>query len=221
MTGAARIVTLDGPAGVGKTTLAKRTAEALGVAYLDTGAMYRATALALGEGAHELPEAELAARLSGLRFSLSGSGAQSVLSLDGRPIGDEIRTEEVAMLASRIATLPVVRAFLKEAQRAVGASTSLVAEGRDMGTVVFPEAGCKIFLDAAPRIRALRRARQLEEMGLEADVEAIAEQIRARDHQDRTRAVAPLVPAEDAHVIDTGPLTIDGVFEAIMAVSGV
>ena len=212
-----RIVTLDGPAGVGKTTLAKRTADALGVAYLDTGAMFRATAMILGPGAHELPEAELQKRLDAIAFSLAGSGSQSVLTVNGEPVGDEIRTEEVAMLASKTATLPMVRTFLKAAQQAVGATTSLVAEGRDMGTVVFPEASCKIFLDAAPQIRAQRRVLQLEEMGQPADLALITEQIMARDHQDRNRAVAPLRPAEDAHIIDTGPLTIDGVFEAILA----
>jgi len=217
---APRIVTLDGPAGVGKTTLARRVAEALGLAYLDTGAMYRATALALGPGARELPEAGLRTRLEGLAFGLSGSGAASVLHLDGRPVGDEIRTEQVAMMASDVATLPVVREFLKAAQRAVGRTTALVAEGRDMGTVVFPEAAHKIFLDAAPEVRARRRCEQLRAMGAPADLAAITEQLRARDHQDRNRAVAPLRPAPDAVVIDTGTLDIDGVFAAIMAALG-
>lgn len=211
-----RIVTLDGPAGVGKTTLAKRTADALGVAYLDTGAMFRTTAMTLGDGAHELPEDELDAKLADIAFTLSGTGADSTLSVNDTPIGDEIRTEEVAMLASKIATVPAVRAFLKAAQQAVGATTSLVAEGRDMGTVVFPEASCKIFLDAAPEIRAQRRVLQLEEMGKTADLATITQQIKARDDQDRNRAVAPLKPADDAHIIDTGPLTIDGVFDAII-----
>lgn len=217
---APRVVTLDGPAGVGKTTLARRVAEALGLAYLDTGAMFRATALALGPGARELPEAELRARLAGLDFGLSGGGAASVLRLNGRAVGDEVRTEQVGMMASDVATLPVVREFLKAAQRAVGRATALVAEGRDMGTVVFPEAAHKIFLDAAPEVRARRRCEQLRAMGAPAELAAITEQIRARDHQDRNRAVAPLRPAPDAVVIDTGALDIDGVFAAIMAALG-
>ncbi|MBU1003889.1 MAG: (d)CMP kinase [Proteobacteria bacterium] len=212
------IVTIDGPAGVGKTTLAKRVADALGVAYLDTGAMFRATALILGHGADQLPENELDARLADIHFSLSGSGSVSTLSVHGRVIGDEIRSEEVGMMASTVGTLPRVRSFLKEQQQAVGAVTSLVAEGRDMGTVVFPRASAKIFLDAAPEIRARRRVDQLHEMGKPADLSEITEQIRARDHQDRNRAIAPLKPAEDAHIIDTGPLDIEGVFQAIMAV---
>jgi cytidylate kinase len=217
---APRIVTLDGPAGVGKTTLARRVAEALGLAYLDTGAMFRATALALGPGARELPGAGLRARLEGLAFGLEGRGAASALRLNGRPVGEEIRTEQVGMLASDVATLPEVREFLKAAQRAVGRATALVAEGRDMGTVVFPEAAHKFFLDAAPEIRARRRCEQLRALGAPADLDAVTAQIRARDHQDRTRAVAPLRPAADALVIDTGPLDIDGVFAAIMAALG-
>lgn len=211
------ITTIDGPAGVGKTTLAKRVADALGVAYLDTGAMYRATALILGHGADTLSEDELETKLAGIRFSLSGSGSASTLSVNDRVIGDEIRTEEVGMMASTVGTLPRVRAFLKEQQQAVGAETSLVAEGRDMGTVVFPQASAKIFLDAAPEIRAQRRVYQLLEMGKPADLSQITEQIKARDHQDRNRAIAPLKPAEDAHIIDTSSLDIEGVFDAIMS----
>jgi len=210
-------VTLDGPAGVGKTTLAKRVADALSVAYLDTGAMFRSIALILGHGADKLSEAELDERLAGIGFTLAGSGSASTLSVNGRVIGDEIRTEDVGMMASVVGTLPRVRAFLKEQQQAVGAATSLVAEGRDMGTVVFPQAKAKFFLDAAPEIRAARRVGQLLEMGKPADLAEITEQIKARDHQDRNRAVAPLKPAEDAHIVDTGPLDIDGVFNAIMS----
>jgi len=217
--GARRIVTIDGPAGVGKSTLAKRVARHLGVAYLDTGAMFRGTALALGENAWNLPEAELEAKLAALRFSLEGTGADSRVCLDGRPLGDEIRTEKVGMWASNLAVLPVVRAAQKAAQQAIGRTTALVAEGRDMGTVIFPEASCKVFLDARPEVRADRRVRQLRGMGKEADYETILADIQKRDHQDRTRATAPLKPAIDAHVIDTSNLDIDQVFAAIMAVT--
>ncbi len=214
-----RIVTIDGPAGVGKSTLAKRVAGTLGVAYLDTGAMFRATALALGQESWKLPEAELERELAGLEFSLTGAGADSAVCLGGRCLGDEIRTEEVGMWASNLAVLPVVRAAQKRAQQAIGRHTSLVAEGRDMGTVIFPDATCKIFLDARPEVRAQRRVKQLLQMGREADFETILEGIQVRDRQDRERVEAPLKPADDAHVIDTSDLTVEQVFEAVMAVA--
>lgn len=210
------IVTLDGPAGVGKTTLARRVAQTLGVAYLDTGAMFRACALRLGSGAWDLPGEALAAALSPMAFTLEGVGDRSVLKLDGAPVGDEVRSEEVGAWASRLAARPEVRDFLRRAQRAIGASTSLVAEGRDMGTVVFPGAARKFFLDAEPRVRALRRARQLEALGQATDPAAIERAIRARDHQDRNRAIAPLVPAPDAIRVDTSHLGFEQVFQAIM-----
>lgn len=210
------IVTLDGPAGVGKTTLAKRVAEAMGIAYMDTGAMYRTLGWKLGAQAASLDEAVLAERLAAFSFSLSGSGAATVLAVNGVPVGNEIRTEEVGMLASIVAKLPAVRDALKKAQQDMGAATALVAEGRDMGTVVFPEARCKIFLDASPQERARRRFDQLVAMGETPDLEELTEQIRQRDEQDRNRALAPLRPADDAVIVDTTTLDIDGVFEEIM-----
>ena len=210
-----RIVTIDGPAGVGKSTMAKRLARHLAIPYLDTGAMFRSVAWKLGHGSWEWDEARLETALAGIEYSLSGIGEDSVLSLNGTPIGDEIRTEEVGMWASNVATLPVVRTFLRKAQQDLGARFSLVAEGRDMGTVIFPDAPHKFFLDATVEERADRRFRQLEAMGKAADVEALREQIARRDHQDRNRAVAPLKPADDAVVIDTTALDRDQVFAAL------
>ncbi len=211
-------VTLDGPAGVGKSTVAKDVAEALGIAYLDTGAMFRATAWKLGDGGWNLSEEELSRRLEELSFTLSGSGRDSVLSLNGEPLTDVIRTEAVGMWASNIGVVPVVREFQKKWQRSIAASVSLMAEGRDMGTVVFPQARFKFFLDATPEERGRRRCLQLREMGREADEKDIIEQIRQRDHQDRSRAVAPLRPAEDGIIIDTTNLSIRQVFQRIMDV---
>ncbi|SIO29977.1 (d)CMP kinase [Halodesulfovibrio marinisediminis] len=212
-----RVVTLDGPAGVGKTTLAKRVAQELSIAYLDTGAMFRIFGWKFGEAAPSMSETELEEHIAQYSFSLSGIGFDSVLSVNGTPVGDEIRTEEVAALASSVAQLPVVREALKRVQREIGAQTSLVAEGRDMGSVVFPTAKHKFFLDATAEERGARRFKQLQEMGKPADLDLIIKQIKERDEQDRNRAVAPLVAAEDAHIIDTTELDIDGVFDAIMS----
>ncbi len=210
------IVTLDGPAGVGKTTLAKRLAEALGVAYLDTGAMFRAVAWKLGEGAWDWPEQRLSEALGAMCFSLSGQGADSRLSLNGEPLSEAIRTEAVARWASNVARLPVVRAALKKAQQDIGRDCPLVVEGRDMGSVVFPAAPRKFFLDADPAVRAERRVDQLRQAGQAADFEETLAQIKARDDQDRNRAAAPLKPAADAVIVDTSRLDVEGVFQVIL-----
>lgn len=213
--GSPLIVTIDGPAGVGKSTMAKRLARLLAIPYLDTGAMFRSVAWKLGEGAWDWSEEDIEKALDGIAYSLSGVGEDSVLSLNGKPIGNEIRTEEVGMWASNIATLPVVRTFLKKAQQALGERFSLVAEGRDMGTVVFPGAPHKFFLDASVEERAQRRFLQLERMGKPADLNELREQIAKRDAQDRNRPVAPLKPADDAIVIDTTELDRDQVLAAL------
>lgn len=213
---AKRIVTIDGPAGVGKSTMAKQLARELAIPYLDTGAMFRAIAWKLGEGAWEWDEARLGEALASFEFSLSGVGEDSVLALNSVAIGAEIRTEEVGMWASNVATLPVVRSFLKTAQQSLGERFSLVAEGRDMGTVIFPDATHKFFLDATVDERARRRYRQLQEMGKDADLELLKDQIAKRDDQDRNRAVAPLKAADDAVTIDTTTLTIPDVFKALV-----
>ncbi len=210
------VVTLDGPAGVGKPTLARRVADTLGAPYLDTGAMFRCLALKLGPGAERLPGGELRERCAAWTFSLAGSGSGTTLLCNGVPVRGEVRTEEVGMLASRLAAAPEVRDVLKAAQQAIGASTALVAEGRDMGTVVFPHAGFKFFLDATPEVRAMRRLRELEERGERPDLAVLTEQIRKRDAMDRNRAVAPLRPAQDAVIVDTSTLDIQGVLGVIL-----
>lgn len=210
------VVTLDGPAGVGKTTLAKKLAERLDLACLDTGAMFRSLALGLGTSATSLDDSELASRLDGFAFSLAGHGPQSSLCCNGRPVGNEIRTEEVARIASALATRMPVRVALAKAQRSIGQVSPLVAEGRDMGSVVFADAAFKFFLDASPEVRARRRLLDLEKRGEKADLAELARLIAERDAQDRNRAISPLRPAEDAILLDTSELDIDSVLERIL-----
>lgn len=215
------IVTLDGPAGVGKTTIARRAAEALGWAYLDTGAMFRGVAWRLvrelGERALDMDDETLADLLGSISFELYGAGEDSWLECNGALLGPEIRSEEVASMASRLAQRAPVRTRLKEQQQKLGRSVPLVVEGRDMGTVVFPQAKYKFFLDASPEVRARRRFLQLQEAGQPADMDTLTEQIRRRDELDRNRAIAPLRPADDAVLVDTSSLDIEGVLAAVLS----
>lgn len=210
------IVTLDGPAGVGKTTIARELADRLGIAYLDTGAMFRSVALFLGEGCWEQPVDQLVPELNRLDFDLEGTGKCSELLLNGMPLVPEIRKEEVGLWASHMGRIPVVRDFLRRNQQAIGRTTSLVAEGRDMGSVIFPNARHKFFMDASIDVRAKRRHAQLSALGMEEDLERIRGQIRIRDDQDRNRVVAPLKPALDSVIIDTSALDADRVLQKIV-----
>ena len=210
-----RIITIDGPAGAGKSTLAKKLAVALDLAYLDTGAMFRCLALAL-RGNADIPATELAKIFAELRFGLCAGRGSSGLLCRGLPPGEEIRSEEVALMASRIAGNFAVRELMKSAQQELGTQSSLVAEGRDMGTEVFPQATNKFFLEASPEVRAMRRLKEMEARGQKQDLAELVASIRKRDTQDRERALAPLRPADDAIIIDTSRLDIDGVFKALM-----
>ncbi|MCF8030307.1 MAG: (d)CMP kinase [Desulfohalobiaceae bacterium] len=212
-----QVITLDGAAGTGKTSLSRSLASLLGFNYLDTGAMYRSIALRLGEGAWLRSGPWLEEQLAELRFSLTGSGEETLLVLDGRPVGEEIRREEVGMWASKLAQLTVVREHLTRCQRDLGNSFSLVAEGRDMGTVVFPGAQFKYFLFADSEERARRRQRQIrEEYGKEADLSEIRQDLEKRDRQDSGRSLAPLRAAEDAVSVDTTDKAFSQVLHLIL-----
>jgi cytidylate kinase len=204
-------VAIDGPAGAGKSTLARRIASKLGYLYIDTGAMYRAVALwALQRGVavSDMHRLEQLANEARIEF-LSGD---KVL-LNGEDVSDAIRSPEVSQAASEVSRVPAVRRALVAKQREIGERASVVMEGRDIGSVVFPAATIKIFLDASPEVRAERRA---AESALPADV--VAEQIRERDRRDRTRAHSPLVQAPDALYVDTTGLSIDQVEAALLKI---
>lgn len=210
------LVTLDGPAGAGKSTVAQAVAGALEIAYLDTGAMFRSIAWALGEDSWKLGDEHLEQALQELRFDLHGHGPGSYLTLNGEPVGEWIRTEAVGMWASNIATRVPVREKLKADQRRLGRQRDLVAEGRDMGSVVFPEALCKVFLVASAEERARRRWLQLREKGQHSSLEELIQHIRKRDEQDAQRECAPLCAAEDAIELDTTSLSPQEVVTAIV-----
>ena len=207
------VITIDGPSGSGKGTLARRLAEQLGFHLLDSGALYRLTALAAQKRNIDLEDPEVAAVAQTLNVRFDPDGAAY---LDDECVDSVLRTEQTGAMASKIAARPDVRAALLERQRAFAEAPGLVADGRDMGTVVFPDAPAKLFLDASAEIRAERRYKQLIGNGLSANLAALVEEIQARDDRDRNRAVAPLVPADDALVVDSTNLSIEAVEARMM-----
>ena len=215
-----KIVTIDGPSGVGKSTISRMVAASLSFTYLDTGAMYRAVGLSLKEAGVDLgDDAAVRESLSEISLDLlpaAGANDDVGVLLDGRDVSLEIRTPEMAMVASRVSALPAVREKLTLMQQKIGKAGKIVAEGRDTGTIVFPDAAWKFYLDAAPEIRMQRRADQLRSQGKEVDEAELLEMIIKRDYDDQNRTTAPLCKAVDAHVVDTGVLSIDGVTEAML-----
>ncbi len=212
------LITIDGPAGAGKTTLSKMLAERLGYSYIDTGALYRGVAFeAIHHGiASDDDKAleEMCSQLS-LRFIIVGKELR--LFSNEKDITDRIRTPEMAMMASAVSARPVVRSFLLDLQREIGLKKRVVFEGRDMGTVVFPEAEVKFFLDASPHIRAIRRFNEMKGLSSQT-LEEVEKDIIRRDRNDSTRAVAPLKAADDAVHIDTTALTLDEAIEKMLKV---
>ncbi|WP_295390227.1 (d)CMP kinase [uncultured Thiodictyon sp.] len=207
------VVTIDGPSGTGKGTLAVLLAARLGWQCLDSGALYRVLGLAAARRGIDLDDAPALAALAG---NLGVSFVGGRVLLDGADLGDAIRTETAGMAASRVAVHPGVRAALLEWQRRQACPPGLVADGRDMGTVVFPRAGLKVFLDASAQVRAERRYKQLREKGLDANLPALVEEIAERDARDRNRAVAPLRAAADAVMVDSTALSINDVFDLVV-----
>ncbi|HCP78904.1 MAG: cytidylate kinase [Pusillimonas sp.] len=207
------VIAIDGPTASGKGTVAQRVAQRLGWVVLDSGALYRLTALAcLRKGVSDSNEAEVA----GIAAGLSVQFDDGLILLDGEDVTAAIREEAVGVLASRIAAFGLVRQVLLERQRAFRQAPGLVADGRDMGTVVFPDAPLKIFLVADVAARAERRCKQLKDKGFSANLASLMEDLQARDERDRTRSNAPLVPAPDAVTIDSSNLTIEETVNAVL-----
>lgn len=214
----APVLALDGPSGSGKGTVGQILADRLGWSYLDSGALYRVVALAAHERGLDDADGATLARLVGeldVVFRPVPDAPPRVL-LAGRDVTDAIRSEQSGNAASRVGALPEVRAALLGFQRRFQRPPGLVADGRDMGTVVFPGALLKVFLDASPEVRAERRHKQLKEKGLDVNLPRLSRELQERDERDRARADAPLKPAADAQVLDTSGMSIDEVVAHIM-----
>lgn len=212
-------IAIDGPGGAGKSTIARRAAAELGFVYVDTGAIYRAVACAaLFHGIDPSDEDAVSALLPSLQLELrwTEDGVQHVW-LNGADISSELRTPAVSTAASRVSALPVVRQFLLEQQRVVACTHDVIMDGRDIGTVVLPDAGLKIFLSASAECRAQRRYRQLQEKGIQEPYADVLRELEQRDYDDTHRAVAPLKAAPDAVHIDTSDLTLDESIDAVCA----
>lgn len=211
------IIAIDGPSGAGKSTLAKRLARELGYIYLDTGAMYRALALKLlRRGVDLADDVRMAELVRSTAIDLREKDGKLTVLLDGSDVAGEIRTPEVSQMASKSSALKIVRARLLELQRAVGARGSVVAEGRDIGTVVFPQAEVKIFLDASTRERARRRYEELRAAGRPVAFDETLREQEERDKRDSERDLAPLRQAEDALRIDSSNVDADAVAALVL-----
>jgi len=215
------VMTIDGPSGSGKGTVSRVAARKLGWALLDSGALYRLVALAGRRAGVDLSDAARLANLAqnvAIRFDSTPEG-EEIVWLGGQEVTHEIRTEVAGNDASKVAALPPVRAALLERQRRFAVAPGLVADGRDMGTVVFPGAQVKIFLTASAEERAARRYKQLKEKGVAATLAALSKEIAERDERDTTRTISPLVASEDAVLLDTTGMSIEAVVERVLSVA--
>jgi cytidylate kinase len=211
------IVTIDGPAGAGKSTVARQLAERLGYLYLDTGALYRAVAWKVrSAGVNPEDGTAVSALLPEMRVSMDRRGDGVCVTVDGQDVTDELRSPEISTMASLVSAIPAVREWLLPVQRQVGHMGGVVAEGRDLGTRVFPAADAKFFLDADVNTRAGRRQQDLAGAARSVPLERTKQEIETRDQRDRSRAIAPLIPAEDAEVIDSTSLTVEQVIDRMM-----
>jgi len=213
------VLTIDGPSGSGKGTISRMVADALGWRMLDSGALYRAISFAASMEGLDLSDAEAVTRCAQetkISFRASDDGGETHVIVNGMDATDELRTETCGAAASAVAAIPGVRAALFDKQRAFRKAPGLVADGRDMGTVIFPDAAHKVFLTASDEERAKRRYKQLKQKGLDVTLSTLLREIQARDVRDASRTVAPLKPATDAVVIDSTGMPIEAVVAAVL-----
>ena len=212
-------IAIDGPSGAGKSTLSKAVAARLGIVYVDTGALYRTVGYAvrqLGIDPHDT--AAVIGALDGMRISLRYEDGVQCVYLNGENLGDCIREPEISMYASKVSAIPEVRNFLLGTQRKIAAENDVIMDGRDIGTVILPDAEVKIFMFASPEARAKRRCAELAEKGMPTSYESVLADINERDHNDATRAVAPAVAAEDAVLFDNSDCTFEESVAHLLAI---
>ena len=212
-------IAIDGPSGAGKSSLSRAVAKAMGIVYVDTGAMYRTVgyfARSRGIGLDEIQK--LIPLLCEVNIEVKYENDVQCVYLNGENLGDRIRENEISMYAPKVSALPEVRAFLLETQKSIARTHSVIMDGRDIGTVILPEADVKIFLFASDEARAKRRTKELAEKGIAADYNDVLREMRERDAQDRNRDVAPAIPAEDAVMFDNSELTVEESIERLLEI---
>lgn len=212
-------IAIDGPAGAGKSTIARRVAEKLKYIYVDTGAMYRAIALYFLRAGVDAEDTEtISKRCAQAQVTIRHQDGEQIVCLNGENVNGLIRTEEVSAMSSRVSAVPAVRARLLDLQRELAAGENVIMDGRDIGTCVLPDADAKIFLTAAPSVRARRRYAELKEKGTDETLESVERKIIERDEADRNREISPLRQAEDAVYLDTSDLAIDQAVERLLEI---
>lgn len=212
-------IAIDGPGGAGKSSLAKEVAARLGIIYVDTGALYRTIGLYMVKGGIDPKDKDsVVGALGSFTLELSFVDGKQVILLNGEDVGDRIRTPEISMAASAVSAIPEVRSFLLDTQRTIAKKNSVIMDGRDIGTVILPDAEVKIFLTASPEARAKRRYDELIAKGQSVDYETVYREMVERDTNDSTRAVAPCVPAADALMLDNSDLTAEGTVDAVLKI---
>jgi len=213
------VITIDGPASAGKSTVAKALSHRLSYIYLDTGALYRAVAYKMKQvGISQESIEQIEDLCPHIKINLKNLGGRMSVMVDDEDVTDKLRTEEIGLIASKVSAIPLVREILLQVQRDSGKNGGIIAEGRDTGTVIFPNADVKFFMDATVEERVERRYRELLERGERIDYQEIKRDLIRRDRQDRERNIAPLIPSADAVIIDTTRISITGVLETMISV---